>query len=528
MRRQPAAVEGKDRPSLRSLREKSVKWVPWVVFALFGLYLVGNNFHAKLGIIDDHEIAMFLGDDGRISLSDVPKAILGTEVGQWGTFPRYRPSYYTLKVFETVLWRDSGMLWYVSRYVMLCIGLFLGWTLLCRYFPQIIAYLVVFYALTMPFWPDILTRLGPSEIYAVPALLLFIYGLIKNKLWMLALGYGVCVGVKENFLILLPLLLAWAVYRATNKELTRKDLITTSLLVAYTLFIVGAILVATGRAGVDVYASEISYRGRIYGLIADIPGIIQERNMLPTIMVMLGGFVMSLRLWKGGGWRKLVASPIPRHLAVMAVVMAMIASQYVFYSNRLPSAMRYDFPCLLLFTVLDLVAFRMIIECFHGHKLQKLIKIVVYAGIVLICVVDIFRQGYSRIRTRAEINAAATQSFNVQLDQASEIIKKHPEATVIFVSERFFDYEPIVSVMRYFRTRAINNKYVLHYTPKKTLTHPLGRELQDILTAAMHGKAGADRSFDRFSPYETLKEPCYCITFRGAQGLAAYPTIATF
>ncbi len=161
-----------------------MRWLPWIVFAVFGFYLIGNNFNAKLGMIDDHEIAMFLGSDGKVSVDEFPKEILKTEIGQWGSYLRYRPSYYTLRVLETALWRDDARLWYLSRYLMLVVSMVLGYQIMIMYFPQIVSYLFIFYIMTMPFWPDMLTRLGPSEMYALPAVLLFVYGLIKNKLWI--------------------------------------------------------------------------------------------------------------------------------------------------------------------------------------------------------------------------------------------------------------------------------------------------------------------------------------------------------
>ncbi len=260
------------------------KIIPLIVFAIFGFYLMGANFQAKLGIIDDHEIAWLLGPDGRVSIREFVPTLLKTEVRQWGTYLRYRPSYYALRVAETALWKDKATLWYGTRYVIFVVSMLLMYWILSNYVPGIVAYAVIFYVFTMPFWPDLLTRLGPSEIYAVPASLIFAYGILKNRLWMVAIGYAVCVGAKENFLVLFPFLLAWIFCKWKAKKLQKRDWLVTLILTIYTTFIVTAILVATAKAGTDVYGTQISYRYRITKFIWDIPKIIADRHVLPVMI----------------------------------------------------------------------------------------------------------------------------------------------------------------------------------------------------------------------------------------------------
>jgi hypothetical protein len=487
-----------------------MKWLPWLIFALFGYYLVGSNFSAKLGMIDDHEIAYFLGSDGKINLTEIPKVIMSTEVGQWGEYLRYRPSYYSLRVVESSLWRDNARLWYFSRYLMLIVSMWLGWKIMTTYFPKIIAYLFIFYVMTMPFWPDLLTRLGPSEIYTIPAILLFVYGLIQNKLWMVSLGYAVCVGSKENFLVLYPVLLGWAGFRAYTKKLTRTELITTVGLSLFTFLIVGSILVATAKAGTDIYGTEISYRYRITRFVWDIPKIILNRHMIPSLLVLMAGIAFGMK----------------KQVGLMLVILSVIASQYIFYVNQLPSNMRYDFPALLLFPVLDLVAMYMIITHFAKHKYSQMVKVTIYSVMILIFSFYIFHRGYTLVHRQAIKNATVTSAFASELQKAVEIIRGNPSATITFVSERYIDFEPIVSVERFLTAGGVSNEFRLYYNPPKTTADPM--ELDDRLKQVMNGELGTDHIFDRFSAYTTDDKPCYSLTFGASTPLPDCPAIAKF
>lgn len=490
------------------------KWLPLLVFAAFAYYLVFPNFGAKLGIIDDHEIALFLGNDGKIKPLEIPGVIIDqTEVGKWGSYLRYRPSYYTLRVIETALWRDNATMWYVSRYLMLVLSLFLGWKILSIYFPRIVSYLVIFYMMTMPFWPDILTRLGPSEIYALPAVLLFTYGLIKNELWMISLGYLIAVGSKENLLILFPILLLWVLIKFLQKKLNKTEVVAVILMTIYTLFIVGGILVATAKAGTDVYGTQISYRYRITRFVWDIPKIIQDRHILPALLILVIG----------------IFTKKFRHVGVGIIILAVAATQYIFYINQLPSNMRYDFPALLLFPILDLVAILLLLAIFAKHKYAKSLKILMYVGLSTLCIFYIFHRGYTLIHNQAIKNSKLSSEFDSKINKAVYAIRENPDATIVFVSSHSHDFEPIVSVQRYLDSKKISNILMLQYIiPFEDLKELKADPLAEMLQNAMKGIANEDRLFKRFTTYKEPKTPCYSITFSGTPASEDCPVIANF
>jgi len=478
--------------------------------------------------VDDHEIAKFLGNDGRMELREIPGTLLATEIGQWGRFLRYRPAYYSFRILETLLWRDNASLWYALRLVLLTASLILGCRILSRWLPRPLACLYTAYLMTLPFWPDILTRLGPSEMYALPAFLLFIHGMAANNLWLSAAGYVVCIGSKENFLILFPILAGWFLYRRARGHRSAKESILAGILAGYTLFILLAILVATGRAGTDVYGTPIGYGRRMAEFVARIPSILSGANILPAVLVLAAGAGLILRKGATEGWRTAARHPVASHTLIMALTLAVIASQFVYYDNRLPSGMRYDFPAMLLLPTLNIMALGTIVEMFRGNAMARIVRGAVYACVILICVLDIHRQGYGRIRTAAAANANRTRIFQSEISKAVRVLADHPEADVIFVSRYYSDTEYIVSVSRYLDAAGITNRFSVHYTPGPEPRNALGQMLQQRLVDVMRGPAGRHSLFDRFSPCREAPQPCFCLTFRNVPGLPCGPTLATF
>ncbi len=505
-----------------------MKWLPWLVFVLFGYFLVGNNFSAKLGMIDDHEIAMFLGSDGKVKLSEFVPTLMSTEVGQWGTYLRYRPSYYTLRVIETAFWRDNALLWYFSRYLMIVFSMWLGWKILSIFFPKIISYLFIFYVMTIPFWSDVLTRLGPSEIYAIPALLLFTYGMIKEKLWMIGLGYVVCIGAKENFLFIFPILALWSGYRFYIKKLTRTELVATLMMTAYTLLIVGAIYVSTNRAGADIYGTQISYSERLALLYKYKRYIVESRHLQIPILIMVVGvlkIVMDLYL---GGIKKLKNNSIFNHLVVAAVIGMAIASQYIFYNSQIPSNVRYDYPVMVLFPIFQLISLSLLLEIIPKKIFQIPTSLIVHICLGLVLASFAMNKGYSHIQNKAQLNSQETQAFDNNLQSAYELAIHNPQSTLVFVSDKFYSFEPIISVSRYLTAKKVLNVLVISYTPEPDIIDPLGIDLENRMIDSMKGAQTDDKLFERFSPTSSIDKACLSITFGNASPIPECQVIAKF
>jgi hypothetical protein len=293
-----------------------------------------------------------------------------------------------------------------------------------------------------------LTRLGPSEIYALPAILFFVYGLIKNNSWMIFISYVVCVGGKENLLILLPILIGRVIYLKIQNKLTIEELVINGIAIAYTVFIALGIILATNKAGVDFYLNDISYAERMMATLYKLPEIIDNRHMLLpllTFFLMSGYYIVRNKQVKLG-----------KHILLGSMILVVALSQYVFYNNTLPTNSRYDFPALILFPVFDLVVAKMVITATKQHKWGKYIKLMIYIGLSIFMLAYIVKRGYVLIQNSARNNAANTAKFDANLRQATETALAHPEATIVFVSNKYFSFEPMISVGRFLTAKKVS------------------------------------------------------------------------
>ena len=67
-----------------------------------------NAFH----IIDDHQIVHFSTMSEKVTFNDM---LMQTEVGKYGNTKRFRPSYYTIRMFEISTWLTNVEYWNITR-----------------------------------------------------------------------------------------------------------------------------------------------------------------------------------------------------------------------------------------------------------------------------------------------------------------------------------------------------------------------------------------------------------------------------
>lgn len=504
------------------------KLIPWLIFGFFAFFLVGNNVNSKLGMIDDHEIPMYLGSDRKITLQEFPSIINKTEVGKWGSSVRYRPSYFVTRAIETAIWRDNASLWYFARFLLLVISLWVGWTLLSGIFPSTIAYIAVFYLMTLNFWPDILTRLGPAEIYAVPSTLIFLYGIKNDRPLLTTLGYLVSIGTKENFLILFPILVGWNLYLYLNKKLTLKVILSTIIMVLYTVLIVGAIFFATGKSGVDVYGAHISYSLRIREFLTMIPILITKYYL--TLPLLITG-VATLNIALVGilyGRTKMLSQKSGTYVVFIFTALMVIASQYIFYNNQIPSNWRYDYPVMLMYPLVHFFAIKILLIFLKRYQNSELPTYLLYLSMFLVLGNEVLKTGFGHIQKAAALNSQVTNNFysEVMLLKNSNLI--NGETKIVINSEQYIDFEAISSISRYLNYYTSHGPIVLSYLPQGGELSELASILQQRLVDVEEGKNGNDGFFDLLTRYEVPSSNCISIVIGQANHPLQCPKVANF
>src|SRR5262245_38473548 len=82
------------------------------------VYYWGPVVDAKWGLIDDHEVMFFVGPDDHMPVSRLPVVVEQIELSPQSTLPRFRPSYYGLRLAEALAWGKNPALWFGFRLVV--------------------------------------------------------------------------------------------------------------------------------------------------------------------------------------------------------------------------------------------------------------------------------------------------------------------------------------------------------------------------------------------------------------------------
>jgi len=206
------------------------------------------NFSSRFGPIDDHEPLRWLDGASRLPLSDYFPTLLGdTELGSFGETTRFRPAYYAIRVGLSMIAGDSPTAWYCFTLLAFIAAVAtLGyvtsmWLQAAIASPPTTKKLIVtsLYAgigtallASMPSWSGIVTRLGPSELWAllgtsIAALALTHLAFGGRQLWWLLALFGISLAVlsKENFAPLALVAGAVGVYRSLTCDQGRQNII---------------------------------------------------------------------------------------------------------------------------------------------------------------------------------------------------------------------------------------------------------------------------------------------------------------
>ncbi len=465
-------------------------------------FLLHDNLKAQWGLIDDPEIAGFLGTEGRMSVADWASAMAGfREVGNpTSTWTRYRPAYYGLRITECLLWGNRPILWYAARLLLFATALAVSWTLLWRWLGSGAACMALLCLLTYDCWRDIWCRLGPSEIYAVFGVALYAAGVAgvlrqgpreagppeagpaspaeqstADRSWALILiGGVVAMGSKENFLVIVPftwLLTAWL---ARQKRLSRSGLYCAVLTSLVGLFIAGVVVIGLANSGRDIYAQSTDPGDRLMRLI-DGFGQLGRR---PEVYLLLIGAVIILAVAFHARRRRQLHLLWPawkRGFLAILGLLALLVSQFVFYNGQWPRHNRYDFPGLLALPFMALVVAWMIEQALGRSGERRGVSPTLgerrgvsptwqkafHAGVVVGLFLVAASKGFATIHEGAELNASITREFTSTLGDLVDELHADPDRPAVFVCRGLYYYEHVISLRRYLRLRQVVNPLFL-------------------------------------------------------------------
>jgi hypothetical protein len=254
--------------------------VPNLICIACAVAFIAINLHVlAIGLLptDDHEIVM--------ASSDPLGSWLNSEaLRPWS---RWRPSYYTIRYLEALLWQNNAFAWHAARLIAIGAGICLLSLSSIKIIGKATAILLGITLVFSPVLNDLVQILGPAETYCFLGLSLWAYGctgllesigLLSNECdaspegsiskarssWLYSLfvlmGSLIAAGSKENLVILIfPNL--WLLYQsmflAKPMILQRGTKITLAIASLCMLPMIAFLGILYSSSGQDIYSKSL-------------------------------------------------------------------------------------------------------------------------------------------------------------------------------------------------------------------------------------------------------------------------------
>jgi len=480
--------------SERSSKLKNfIKKYQLILIIILSSIIVGSLFResltAKWGPIDDHEIMKYLGEDQKLSFSEIPSALMeNTEVGKFGESLRFRPTYYLLRLTETAFWGNNPHLWYGFRLIMLIASLSVFWKLISKVIGFIPGGLLVVYIMSYPMWADMFARLGPSETYIVFSLAVCAWSMTKiveavNKkkavelstviIWLVSTI--ISVGAKENLLLLIIPNMLLFIFLFYKKKLNPTIFTSFVLGLLFSFFVAFSVGKAVLAAGNDVYGQATTTESRFTTLITGMKHNDTKKMMAAGVIVTL------LIIWQLATKRKdkklMKASIIT--LSLFISYYFVFISQYVFYNGDWPNHSRYDFPGVLVIPMFYVTLIVFVNFLLARSETPKLVTNLLKYGIIVLLVVITAKSSFLEIRARVRDNATKTIVFTTRIESIKAKSLSNPSTPIVIESGNPWDYEPIFAYAEFLKAYGVKNDLYLrlHGYSNKTVKPGLEEQL---------------------------------------------------
>ena len=469
---EPIQAGGANRNLLERLlfpRSKFVQFLVIVSLSIgFSLALTGREiYEANWGLVDDHEIFYLLGSGLHLSPGDIWNTFL-TKTEMATSEPRFRPSYYLIRLAEISLFGTNVHLWYLVNTACFAIFLSSAWWTLRRFLGGWLSGVLTISIAMLSLWADIWSRLGPQEIYgaAFVGVMLLAADLILScegprprslGAIMLALATIVLVGMKETFLPFAGGAVIIFTLAAIRKRLHP---LLIGVLSAIMLTCVGGIVFEIGKR--ILAGGMTDFYGRPAGpwpiIKFGIAGLFDAVLMtwwlyvLPFVFLRIFDLVPRKPL---RGW----ISDSSGAVGAYVFLLAMFAAQCALYRAFFPQNMRYDFPAMLLVPVTICI-----IACEISRQARKHFpELTIEYGQLTTAVFLLFALVIGNLSDvplvrSVQANIKRTNLFYDELQRLVSAAKESPESPVILEAFGPLAQEPVLSLAQYLSVLGVGNR----------------------------------------------------------------------
>jgi hypothetical protein len=489
------------------------------------IFILRPMLNAEFAMIDDHEIVSILGEDKRVSVTELSPLIQQYAIESNG---RFRPGYYVFRILEAFWFRGNAGLWHTNRLLLALassLALYVGLRVFLNPFLAGVITLLFFSGPQNEIW----IHLGPQEAYGVPLILTGMAWLavqLGRQRWQPArLLHGfmlllVAGFVKESFIPVLPAALLF-VYVVTPLILSpfvprppqlhlRDGLILLCLLlgVGVQIWLTTRIIQAHGLYRGDASITSASMTSFLYALKPML--LSYSRNTL-WFLALLAGFATllprQLQQWPEQGWH----SDLVRFAALLtAGALLILIPQAVIYGGNTSPAGRYLTPGNLFVTLAASLGFYLLSRSVVARKYLELRGVVagMLVGVALLSILGSYRE--------ADAAALSTQKFQTKIAEIVQLKSQHPELALLFYSTDVSDREPLVSVASYLAVELTitDRPFLSPYDWEAGAETPLEAALADLLSEqSLHG----DKFFDKIADFPGSNEHCIAVMFSGSR-----------
>lgn len=521
------------------MRNKRIKIIAIVITSLLmGFYLFGGSMKGTFSIDLDHQIINFLGEDGRLSLNEIPHILYSPECDNTANFrypTRFIPSYSILRMVETLLWGGSAVLWYFVRILIFSFFVMVLWYFLESKIGFIYAFIFTVAVISYEYWARIFAHIGFNEVYGVLGVGLYFLGFCRylkkvslnvprserlSVEWALMIaGSLIAIGSKENLILLLNIPVIYLLaYSIAKRRFSISVLVNSLGMIAFSFFVFLVVYLKMTKLGHDAYDRDVSILARS----AFLKGALLSKEslaMLASIAVLISGFA-GIWLVKGSGYirnnlfmlGKILLGPV----FLIGSFYVVYLSQVVVYSNTSwPGGLRYDFPVMLalnlFYLVLILTALNLVKFLKASDKTVAAIKAFLFLAFILL-----IARNYSSFDVRQYVrrNAEDTNLFKKYMERMAAECQKNPDDPIILESFHVRDYEPIWSLTRYRTFYKIRNPLYLEvngYSPERESTAFDKKGAGELLNVSKNGGWG----IRPLSELSVSDDKCYVVEFSG-------------
>jgi hypothetical protein len=459
-----------------------------LIFVL-NFYLLRNGIlFGKFHPVDDHHILYFINEN--INLRQYFHILFNeTEVGNFGTAGQYRPSYWAILLFETIIFGKNTALYYLARAIFLSIFSISLFKIFTLYFHRLTSFMLIVFYLKMPFLGGIFNRLGPGENYSTFGMSLIFLGVFKllllkkqdgdfeisdfNKGYqLLLLGSLINLGIKQNWIAnSLGIIILLFVYKG---KLNKASKIFSSIYLVYFVLIMTSTIIFLRSSNVDFYGTEINLLNRIIYSFE----FLYKGNIEISLSIIVLFILTVLNSVKDYSQKKISARSI-----VYFYIFIRFSWEVFFYSGvlvtffdyKFPWWSNYNFPIYLSLPVAGIL----LIDFINENKYLKSRGLVnLNIAIISACLLVIlfqhptYKYGFF-IENRNFSTSSYTSQYNVNLKQLSKKVTENNVNQIIVYTNNLEDDEKFLNLDDWFYYYSIDSKIMIDFTekglPKNTL-----------------------------------------------------------